>query len=131
MSDITNRSISNYEELKAEEARLQATLRDKKLQIQQDIKSLKDEFKPVLAVAKFIGKITSPEGNSHSVAHAGTNLGIDFLAKQFLPRGSFLLKLLIPKIVKNYTSGYVDKVVDKAAPALRRFGTKLQESARK
>jgi hypothetical protein len=123
--------LTTSEELKAEESRLKEILRMKRTQIQQDLKSLKAEFKPVLTIAKIIGDLTSADHNRNRIAHAGTNLTIDMIARMIFPRGNFLLKTLLPKLVKNYTSNYVDKVVDKAAPALRRFGTRLTESAKK
>jgi hypothetical protein len=129
--DVTTPPLTTYEELKAEELRLKEILSAKKTQIRQDLKSLKEEFKPVLAIARFIGDLTSVDNTRNRVVHAGTNMTIDILAKRLFPHGNFLLKMLLPKIVKNYTSNVVDKVVDKAAPALRRFGTRLQESAKK
>ena len=128
---VTKPPLTTYEELKAEETRLKELLRNKRTQIQQDIKTLKAEFKPVLTIAKIIGDFTNVDHNRNRVAHVGTNLTIDMITRMIFPRGNFLLKTLLPKLVKNYTSNYVDKVVDKAAPALRRFGTRLTESAKK
>ena len=128
---VTKPPLTTHEELKAEENRLKEILRIKRTQIQQDLKTLKAEFKPVLTIAKIIGDFTSVGQNTNKVAHVGTNLTIDMIARVFFPRGNFLLKTLLPKLVKNYTSNYVDKVVDKAAPALRRFGARLTESAKK
>ena len=128
---ITTSSLTTYDELKAEEMRLKELLQLKKVKIQGDIAALKAELNPVLKIARVVGDFMSEEKQNHKVAHAGTNLTIDLLAKKFLPKGSFLLNLFLPKLVKNYTSHYVDKVVDKAAPALRRFGTKLTDNAKK
>lgn len=128
---VTNPPLTTYDELKAEEVRLKEILRLKKMRIQQDLKSLKEEFKPVIAVAKVIGQFTSADHNKHQLVHAGTDLTIDILAKKIFPNGNFLVKTILPRLVKNFSSNYVDKVVDKAAPALRRFGTKLTESAKR
>jgi hypothetical protein len=129
--DKTLRNITTQEELKAEEARLKELLLIKRGQIRQDIQELKEEISPVLKVAKVIGKMLSPDEQKHVVAKAGTNMTIDWLAKKIFPKSGFLLQMLLPRLVKNYTSHYVDKAVDTAAPALRKFGTKLTEAARK
>ena len=128
---VTKPPLTTTEELKAEEARLKELLQVKRTQIQQDIRSLKEEFKPVIAVAKFIGKLTSADQTRNTVVHAGANATIDVLARKIFPQGNFFTNFLLPKLVKNYTSSYVDKVADKAAPALRRFGTRLTESVKK
>ena len=125
------RTITTQDELRVEEARLKEILRIKRTQIQEDIRELKEEIQPVVKVAKVIGKMLSPEEQQHVVAHAGTNIGIDWLAKKLFPKSGFLLQTLVPRLVKNYTSHYVDKAVDTAAPALRKLGEKLTATARK
>lgn len=99
--------------------------------IRQDVQELKEELDPVISVAKFIGKAAMRDPTHHPAVQAGTNLTIDWLTRKVLPRSNFLLNLLVPKVVKNYASHYIDKAVDKAAPALRRFGTRLTEAAKK
>jgi len=119
------RAINNHDELRAEEARLKELLRAKRIQIQDDIRELKEEIQPVMKIARIIGKMLAPEDQKHVVAKAGTNMTIDWIAKKLFPKSGFLLQNLLPRLVKNYTSHYVDKAVDSAAPALRKFGSKL------
>lgn len=128
---VTKPPFTTSEELKAEEARLKELLSAKRMQIQQDLKSLKEEFKPVVSVAKVIGKFMSADETRNQVAHAGANATIDVLASKIFPRGNLFTRFILPRLVKNYASGYVDKVAEKAAPALRRFGTRLTESVKK
>jgi hypothetical protein len=124
-------SITTYKELKAEEQRLKALLLVQKQSIQYDLQELKEELNPLISVARVVGKFTLPDSAHHPAVQAGTNLTIDWLTRKILPRSSFLLNLLVPKVIKNYASHYIDKAVDKAAPAIRRFGTNLTESAKK
>ena len=125
------RTISNRNELKAEEIRLKELLRIKRAKIQEDLRELKEEIQPVIKIAKVIGKMIAPEEQKHVVAKVGTNMTIDWIAKKLVPTSGFLLQNLLPRLVKNYPSHYVDKAVDSAAPALRKLGNKLTEVAKK
>lgn len=125
------RTISNHDELKAEEIRLKELLRIKRIKIQEDLRELKEEIQPVVKIAKVIGKMIAPDEQKHVVAKVGTNITIDWIAKKLFPKSGFLLQNLLPRLVKNYTSHYVDKAVDSAAPALRKLGNKLTEVAKK
>jgi hypothetical protein len=132
MNDITPLGkITTLEELKAEEQRLKTLLGIQKKRVQDDLQELKEELDPLISIARFVGKFTLPDAAHHPAVQAGTNLSIDWLARKVLPRSSFLINLLVPKFVKNYASHYIDQAVGKAAPALRRFGNKLTEAARK
>jgi hypothetical protein len=124
-------SITTYEELKAEEQRLKALLLAQKQSIQYDLQELKAELNPLISVARVVGKFTLPDSAHHPAVQAGTNLTIDWLTRKILPRSSFLLNLLVPNAVKNYASHYIDQAVNKAAPAIRRFGARLTETAKK
>jgi hypothetical protein len=127
---VTKPPFTTSEELMAEEARLKALLKEKRSQIKADVLSLKEEFRPVIAVANVIGKLVSADQTRNKVAHAGANATIDIIARKIFPHGNFFTNFLLPKLVKNYTSSYVDKVAEKAAPALRKFGTRLTESVK-
>ena len=52
MSDITEKGLTTYDEVLAEEQRLKALLAAQKLKIKKDIQALKEEFNPVVAVAR-------------------------------------------------------------------------------
>ena len=123
--------VTTYEELKVEEQRLKELLAVQRERIRQDVQELREELDPVIAVAKFVGKASLRDSTHHPAVQAGANLTIDWLTRKILPRSNFLLNLLVPKVVKNYASHYIDKAVDKAAPALRRLGTRLTEAAKK
>lgn len=126
-----NITVTTYEELKVEEQRLRALLEVQRERIREDVQELKEELDPLISVAKFIGKAAMRDSTHHPAVRAGANLTIDWLTRKVLPRSNFLLNLLVPKVVKNYASHYIDKAVDTAAPALRRFGTRLTEAAKK
>lgn len=124
-------SVTTYEELKVEEQRLKALLAVQRERIREDVQELKEELDPLISVAKFVGKVTMRDSAHNPAVQTGANLTIDWLTRKVLPRSNFLLNLLVPKVVKNYASHYIDEAVNKAAPALRRFGTRLTESAKK
>jgi hypothetical protein len=131
MSDVTEKGLTTYDEVLAEEQRLKALLEVQKLKIRKDIQALKEEFNPVVAVARGVGKMMSADKQNHAAVQAGANLTIDWLVQKLMPHSGFMIKMLLPRLLKNYTSHYVDQAVDKAAPALRKFGSRLTAVARK
>lgn len=95
--------IHSYEDLLAEQVRLKDQLLLQKQQIRLDIREIKEELKPAMAVVSFIGKFTSPETRNGAIISAGSGLTIDWLAKKFLSK-NILLRMFLPKLLKNASS---------------------------
>jgi len=66
-------------------------------------------------------KFATYDNKDHAALKVGTNLTIDWLAQKLFPRSGFLVKMLLPPLLKNYSSHYVDK----APSALKNIGSKI------
>lgn len=106
-----NKSITNYEELLAEQQRLKLILETQKLQIKKDVLELKEELRPVLKAASFVGKFALPDASNNSAVKLGTSVTVDWVLKKLIGSSNPLLGLVLPALVKNYTSHYADKAV--------------------
>ncbi len=104
---MNSRPISSYEDLCKEKERLSELLKAQKVQIQKDIESLKDEFKPVVNLSENVGKLLSREDGKDPLMTAGTNIGIDILAMKLFSKSNFLLKLVLPAVLKNLSSHFL------------------------
>ena len=108
---MNSRPISSYDDLCKERERLTELLKAQKVQIQNDIENLKDEFKPVVNLSENVGKLLSREDGKDPLMTAGTNLTIDILVSKLFSKSNFLLKLILPAVLKNLSSHYIPKAV--------------------
>jgi hypothetical protein len=115
-----SRPISSYEDLCREKERLSDLLKAQKVQIQKDIDELKNEFRPVLHLSDNVSKLLSREDGKDPLVTAGTNLTIDILVSKLLGKSNFLLKLVLPAILKNLSSHYIPKAPVRKTPVLNR-----------
>lgn len=113
--------ITNYNELRAEQKRLKEFLEIKKDHIRTDIREIKDELKPALAVAKVISEMLVGSNSENSLVKTGTNITVDLALRKALFNSNFLVRMLVPGLVKNYTS----HIVDKAIPFIKKIGSRL------
>jgi hypothetical protein len=104
-----NITINTYDDLVRERERLKDLLKVQRTQIQRDFNDLKDEFKPVIHVSSTLGKLLSREDGKDPVVAAGTNIGIDLLTTTLFSKSNFLLRLILPAILKNLSSHYLPK----------------------
>jgi|GEM_PF-4187981 hypothetical protein len=111
-----NSPISSYEDLCKEKERLTQLLKSQRAQIQRDIEELKDEFKPVVSLSENVSKLLSREDGKDPLYAAGTNIGIDILVAKFFSKSNFLVKLVLPAILKNVSS----HLLPDAPPSLRK-----------
>lgn len=111
-----NSPISSYEDLCKEKERLTQLLKSQRAQIQRDIEELKDEFKPVVSLSENVSKLLSREDGKDPLYAAGTNIGIDILVAKFFSKSNFLVKLVLPAILKNVSS----HLLPEAPPSLRK-----------
>jgi hypothetical protein len=111
-----SRPISSYEELCKERERLSELLKAQKVQIQRDFENLKDEFRPVINLSENVGKLLSREDGKDPIVTAGANITIDILVSKLFSKSNFLLKLILPAVLKNLSSHYIPK----AMPAVKK-----------
>jgi len=103
--------ISSYEDLCREKERLTELLKAQKVQIQRDLENLKDEFKPVVNLSDQVGKLLSREDGKDPLVTAGTNITIDIIVAKLFSKSNFLLKLVLPALLKNFSSHYLPKAL--------------------
>jgi len=116
-----NEAITSYESLMEEQQRLKEKLHVQKLLIKNDILELKQELKPVITIASFLGKMAIPDTAHNSAVQAGAGLTIEWILKKVLRSSNPLLGLIIPTLVKNYSSHYINK----AAPFIQKLKNKI------
>src|SRR6478735_1020002 len=112
-----NEKITSYESLMEEQQRLKEKLEVQRLLIKNDILELKQELRPVIKVASFLGKMAIPDASNNSAVQAGAGLTIEWILKKVLRSSNPILGLIIPTLVKNYSSHYISK----AAPFIQKL----------
>jgi hypothetical protein len=110
------RPISSYEDLLAEKERLKEILKIQKVQITKDLDEIREEFRPVVIASEMFGKLARREDGKDTLMTTGTNITIDLLISKLFAKSNFLVRLLLPVILKNFTSHYIPKTM----PPLRR-----------
>jgi hypothetical protein len=106
---MNSKPISSYEELCQEKERLSELLKMQRVQIQRDFDNIKDELQPMVNLSENISKLLSREDGKDPIVTAGTNITIDILVSKLLGKSNFLLKLILPAILKNLSSHYIPK----------------------
>lgn len=120
---MNSKPISSYDDLLKEKERLKELLKIQRGQIQKDIDSIGEEFRPVVIASEMFGKLLNREDGKDAIVSAGTHLTIDLLVSKLFAKSNFLIRLLVPVILKNLTSHYIPK-----APPLRKKTVVTQES---
>jgi hypothetical protein len=112
-SDDTSPGIMTYEDLLQEKARLEVLIQNQKNIVRHDVDELRAEFrkeiKPVVDTAKFFKKVIVPSTRNQSLVNAGANAAIDIALTAFLGKSSFLVRAILPRIVKTYTSNFLQR----------------------
>jgi hypothetical protein len=124
--------MKTYNELLAEKARLESILASHRILIRQDIEGLKDQFVPVSHAFTTIVKFFAADKKNPLVS-AGVNFAGDVLLKKFiLAKTGWLTKLVVPYIVKNYSSHLINKKLDNSGPNfLHKLGDRLKSDTRR
>jgi hypothetical protein len=106
---MTKPNINTYEELLAEKERLNALAKVQTAQIQDDLRGIKEEFRPLTNIASTIGSFFSRKAGG-ALGHIGVNLLVDGLIRRvFLAKSGWITRLVIPFFLKNVASHIVDK----------------------
>jgi hypothetical protein len=121
--------MHTYKDLMAEKARLEEVLIVKRAQIKEDIKEFKHQFTPVshafITIVQFFSR-----DKHNPIVNAGVNFAGDVVLKKFvLARAGWITKLIVPYLVKNYSSHLITKDLNKnGSNFLQRFGERLKKS---
>jgi hypothetical protein len=101
--------IKTYEDLLQEEQRLVAQLKETEVLIRNDIAGVKEGLKPIGNVVRTIGKFTTRD-KTNAFANFGLDFSVDLFVRRFLlARAGWFTKILIPYLIKNYSSHIISE----------------------
>lgn len=97
-------NIHSYKELLEEKQRLTLLLAERKVLVKAEFEDIKEKLKPVTAAWEWVHKLTSKD-KSNPLVTAGIDIGVNLLLKKVVLRNAgFIMKLVMPFIVKNFLS---------------------------
>lgn len=98
--------ISNYEELVLEKQRLQQQLTIQKMELNSEIRALKEQWEPL---TRIMGKVGGLFKKDDDASPSLLKTGVDLITKQSpLGKASWIAKLLVP-VVAGTVSSFVKK----------------------
>ncbi|CAN5573848.1 hypothetical protein BH10BAC3_BH10BAC3_14620 [soil metagenome] len=122
---MTKPEINSYNDLIAEKERLRAQFGIQKQALKDDFTALKDSLNPIKAVAKSLGKLTTPD-KSLGFLNTGLSFGVDMLLRKVLLRKSgWIVKLAAPFLVKNLVSHFAASKIKTGMPDLQNIIEKM------
>jgi hypothetical protein len=96
--------INSYQDLLDEKERLQVLLIAQKEILREDIREIKEDLAPVRSAISFASKLVTRDRHNW-VLNAGASTVIDMVVKKLiLSRAGWITRLVIPFLVKNYSS---------------------------
>jgi hypothetical protein len=119
------RRINTLNELKAERKRLSLRRVFLEEQIKKDFKELKQSFEPIRLLAKGAEK-TLISQNNHLISDTAGQFA-KFIARTTLRRSGFLSRLIVPYLVKNAASNFVENNKSKILSWVEVFFTRLSD----
>src|SRR5688572_10037023 len=100
-------SIRTYEDLEAEEKRLQALLYSHKENIKDSFALVKQGLNPFRKAANTVKKLFSRD-RSNPLMSVGVGLGVDVLLRRFLlAKSGWLTKIVLPFLIRNYSTHFL------------------------
>jgi hypothetical protein len=104
MSEI---KINSYEDLEKERQRLMQKLRSHEELIKVDMAGVREGLKPFGKAMETVNKMATRD-NTAPIFNFGMEMGIDLFVRKFLlARAGWLTKIVIPFLVKNYSSHFI------------------------
>lgn len=123
-----NRSISSYEELLEEKARLNALLSAQKNLVRQDINMIKAELVPVRKALNVASKFASRENRNDMLTIAADAI-IDMVIKRIiLSKAGFITRTVVPFLMKNFSSHVIADNKDKIINMITSLFSKKHEN---
>ncbi len=125
-----NKRIRTYEDLVEEQQRLVSLLKTQESFIKVDIAGVKEGLKPFGKAMTVVNKMATRD-NTAPVMNFGLEMGIDLLIRRvLLARAGWFTKIVVPFLVKNYSSHIIGE--DKRLALIQRikgFFKKIRPSA--
>jgi len=104
---MSERKINSYEDLEKERERLMQKLREHEDLIKFDMVGVKEGLKPFGKALQTMNNLVTRD-NTAPVFNFGLEMGVDlFIRKFLLARAGWLTKIVIPFLVKNYSSHFI------------------------
>jgi hypothetical protein len=118
-------NIKTYEDLEAEQKRLEGLLYSHNASLKDNIAGIKHGLKPFNLVFSTVSKAVTRD-RSGPMLNLGIDLGIDFLfRKVLLARAGYLTRVIVPFVVKNLSSHIImDRQKYLLMQKIRRFFNK-------
>lgn len=111
---MTTRRIKTYEELLQEEQRLTVELKSYQAFMKEDIAGIKTGLNPIKRVTD-TAKNLFTRGDNGPLLNFGVNFGLDVvLRRMILGRASWVAKVVVPYLAKNYASHLITEDQRKA-----------------
>ena len=113
--------IKTIEDLQAEQLRLTSILKSHEASIKDDMVGIKLGLKPFNKAAKIVGKMATRD-NTAPLLNFGLEFGIDLFVRKFLlAKAGWFSKIVVPFLVKNYSSHLIG--AEKRALLLKKVRT--------
>ncbi|RYF85305.1 MAG: hypothetical protein EOO03_13495 [Chitinophagaceae bacterium] len=110
---MTKPTIATYDDLLQEKARLKALLQAQKELLREDIREIKEELAPIKSAISVVGKFTTRD-KSNPLLTSATEGIIDLVVKKMiLSRAGWLTKIVVPFLMKNFSSHVVNDSKEK------------------
>lgn len=99
-----NNRIKTFEDLELEEQRLLSMLKTHEEVIKVDVAGVKEGLKPLGKAMNVVNKMATRD-NTAPFLNFGMEMGIDLLVRKFLlAKAGWFTKIVVPFLVKNYSS---------------------------
>ena len=127
-------SIRTFEDLEAEEKRLQALLYSHKENLDSSFAAVRHGLNPFVQAANTIRKLFSSD-KSNPLMLAGVGLGVDVLLRRFLlAKAGWITKIVIPFVIKNYSTHFIkdykkNKLFQKIGSFFKQSKNEVKEAA--
>ena len=119
-------SIRTYEDLEAEEKRLQALLYSHRENIKDSFAAVKEGLNPFKQVINTFKRLFSRD-KSNPMMKVGVDFGVDVLVRRFLlAKAGWFTKIVVPFFVRNYSSYFINdykksKILQKVGDFFKHF----------
>ena len=102
-----NKRIRTYEDLLEEQQRLMSQLKTHEAKIKVDVAGVKEGIKPLNKAITTINKLATRD-NTAPMMNFGLEMGTDLLIRKLiLSRAGWFTKIVVPFLIKNYSSHLV------------------------
>jgi hypothetical protein len=108
-----SKRFTSYDDLLKEKQQLEVLLQAQKEVIRCDVEEIKLKLQPVKDAVEFIKKITTKD-RTNLLLDLGSDIAINTVVKNFiLSRAGWLVRLVVPFFLKNYSSHFIAEQKDK------------------